>query len=158
MNATTLLSAISAQWDDDIVPQLIDYMRIPAKSPHFDPQWEANGHIERVIRLAEAWVKKQPVRGLAVEIVRLPGRTPLLYFDVPGSNGSDRTVLLYGHLDKQPEMIGWRDGLRPVGSAARGRQALRSRQRRRRLRGVRRARGDRRAAGAGRRAFALRRA
>src|SRR5258706_9689632 len=113
MNSTTLLSAISTQWDAEIVPQLTDYVRVAAKSPHFDPLWETNGHIERAIRLAEAWVKKQPVRGLKVEIVRLPGRTPLLYFDVPGSNTSDRTVLLYGHLDKQPEMTGWRDGYGP---------------------------------------------
>jgi acetylornithine deacetylase/succinyl-diaminopimelate desuccinylase-like protein len=114
MNPTTLLSAISAQWDAEIVAQLTDYVRIPAKSPQFDPQWEKNGHIERVVRLAEAWAKKQPVRGLQVEIVRLPGRTPLLYFDIPPTgNGSERTVLLYGHLDKQPEMSGWRDGYGP---------------------------------------------
>jgi acetylornithine deacetylase/succinyl-diaminopimelate desuccinylase-like protein len=113
MNATTLLSTISSQWDAEIVPQLTDYIRIPAKSPHFDPAWAANGHIERVIRLAEAWVKKQPVRDLTLEIVRLPGRTPLLYFDLPRSNKSDHTVLLYGHLDKQPEMSGWRDGYGP---------------------------------------------
>ena len=111
MNASTLQSAISAQWDNEIVPQLIDYIRIPAKSPHFDPQWAAHGHIERVIRLAEMWAKRQPVRGLTVEIVRLPGRTPLLYFDVPGTGAS--TVLLYGHLDKQPEMTGWREGFGP---------------------------------------------
>jgi len=65
MNPRTLLSAISTQWDAEIVPQLTDYVRIPAKSPHFDPQWESNGYIERAIRLAEAWVKKQPVRDLA---------------------------------------------------------------------------------------------
>jgi hypothetical protein len=111
VNATALASTISTQWDEEIVPQLTDYIRIPAKSPHFDPQWAASGHIERVIRLAEAWVKRQPVRGLTVEIVRLPGRTPLLYFNVPGAG--DRTVLLYGHLDKQPEMSGWRDGFGP---------------------------------------------
>ena len=111
MNSPALLSAVSAQWDGDIVRELTDYVRIPAKSPHFDPQWKAHGHIERVIRLAEAWVKKQPVRGLTVEIVRLPDRTPLLYFDVPGAG--DRTVLLYGHLDKQPEMSGWRAGFGP---------------------------------------------
>src|SRR5436190_12536380 len=113
MNPTTLLSAVSTQWDAEIVPQLTDYVRIPAKSPHFDPQWEPNGYIERVIRLADAWVRKQPVRGLAVEILRLPGRTPLLYFDVPGNNNSDRSLLLYGHLDKQPEMTGWREGYGP---------------------------------------------
>jgi len=108
---TTLAAAVSRTWDESIVPQLVEYIRIPAKSPHFDPQWEANGHIERVVRLAEAWVRRQPVRGLALEIVRLPGRTPVLVFDVPGTG--DRTVLLYGHLDKQPEMTGWREGLGP---------------------------------------------
>jgi len=111
MNSPGLLSTVSAQWDDDIVAQLTEYVRIPAKSPHFDPQWKAHGHIERVIELAQAWVEKQRVRGLAVEIVRLPNRTPLLYFDVPGTG--DRTVLLYGHLDKQPEMTGWRAGFGP---------------------------------------------
>src|SRR6185312_7804654 len=97
---------IYRQWDDEIVPRLVDYVRIPAKSPHFDAAWEAHGHIERVVALAEAWARAQRVKGLAVEIVRLPGRTPLLYFEAPGQG--ERTVLLYGHLDKQPEMIGWR--------------------------------------------------
>jgi acetylornithine deacetylase/succinyl-diaminopimelate desuccinylase-like protein len=97
---------IARQWDDDIVPRLVDYIRIPAKSPHFDPAWEAHGHIEKVARLAEAWARAQPIAGLTVEIVRLPGRTPLVLFEVPGTG--DRTVLLYGHLDKQPEMVGWR--------------------------------------------------
>ncbi len=113
MNPTTLAAGIATQWDQDIVPQLTNYIRIPAKSPHFDPQWAANGHIERVIRLAEAWAQKQPVKAMTIEIVRLPGRTPLLYFDVPATNGGARTVLLYGHLDKQPEMVGWREGYGP---------------------------------------------
>ncbi len=105
---------IARQWDDEIVPKLVDYVRIPAKSPHFDPAWQTSGHIERVVALAEAWVRAQPVKGLAVEVVRLPGRTPLLFFEVPATAATgDRTVLLYGHLDKQPEMVGWRDGLGP---------------------------------------------
>jgi acetylornithine deacetylase/succinyl-diaminopimelate desuccinylase-like protein len=113
MNPATLAAGIAGQWEDDIVAQLTDYIRIPAKSPHFDPQWEHSGHIERVIRLAETWAKKQPLKAMTIEIVRLPGRTPLLYFDVPATSSSDRTVLLYGHLDKQPEMVGWRDGYGP---------------------------------------------
>ena len=111
MNHSMLLATLAAKWDSDIVPQLTDYIRIPAKSPHFDPQWQEHGHIERVIGLAHAWVKKQPLRGLAVELVRLPGRTPVLYFDIAGAG--DRTALLYGHLDKQPEMTGWRPGYGP---------------------------------------------
>ena len=114
MNAADLEARTAAQWDAEIVPEITEYIRIPAKSPHFDPQWEANGHIERVIRQAEAWVRAQPVKGLRSEIVRLPGRTPLLFFEVP-ANGTARegTVLLYGHLDKQPEMVGWREDIGP---------------------------------------------
>jgi len=114
MDTATLESRTAAQWDADIVPQLTDYIRVPAKSPHFDPQWAAHGHIERVVRQAEAWVRAQPVAGLAVEVVRLQGRTPVLFFEVParGTN-HERTVLLYGHLDKQPEMTGWRSDLGP---------------------------------------------
>ena len=108
---TNLAKIIAHTWNDSIVPQLVEYIRIPAKSPHFDPQWEAHGHIERVIGLAEAWVRRQPVRGLTLEIVRLPGRTPVLFFEVPGVG--DRTALMYGHLDKQPEMTGWQQGFGP---------------------------------------------
>jgi acetylornithine deacetylase/succinyl-diaminopimelate desuccinylase-like protein len=115
MTSAASVDRIGKQWDTEIVPLLIDYVRIPAKSPHFDPAWEANGHIENVIALAERWARKQPVRGLAVEIVRLQGRTPVLVFEVPASqaNANAGTVLLYGHLDKQPEMTGWREGFGP---------------------------------------------
>jgi len=114
MDTATLESRTAAQWDADIVPQLTDYIRVPAKSPHFDPQWASNGHIERVVRQAEAWVRAQPVAGLAVEVVRLQGRTPVLFFEVPARGTKhEHTVLLYGHLDKQPEMTGWRSDLGP---------------------------------------------
>ena len=97
---------IYRQWDDEIVPRLVEYIRVPAKSPHFDPSWLAHGHIDRAVALAEGFARAQPIPGLAVEVIRLAGRTPLLYFEIPGRG--DRTVLLYGHLDKQPEMVGWR--------------------------------------------------
>ena len=114
-DTTTLAHTIASHWDAEIVREITDYIRVPAKSPHFDADWEAHGHIERVIRAAERWVREQGVRGLAVEIVRIPGRTPVLYFDVPatGNAGGGRTVLLYGHLDKQPEMVGWHEGYGP---------------------------------------------
>ena len=102
---------ISRQWDDDIVPQLIDYIRLPAKSPHFDPQWQRHGHIEAAIRQAHAWAARQDIRNMTLEVVRLEGRTPVIFFDVPGV-GND-TVCFYGHLDKQPEMVGWRSNLGP---------------------------------------------
>jgi len=82
---------IARQWDDDIVPQLIDYIRLPAKSPHFDHDWKKHGHIEASIRLAHAWACAQGIKGLGLEIVRLEGRTPVLYFDVPATAPGLRT-------------------------------------------------------------------
>jgi len=111
INPTALADIISKQWDRDVVPRLIDYIRIPCKSPHFDAHWERNGYIEAAVTLAQNWCRSQAIPGMRIEVVRLPGRTPLLFFEVPGS--ADGTVLLYGHLDKQPEMVGWREGLGP---------------------------------------------
>jgi acetylornithine deacetylase/succinyl-diaminopimelate desuccinylase-like protein len=110
-----LAARIGKQWDADIVPQLTEYIRIPAKSPHFDADWEKNGHIDAAVRQAEAWVLAQGVKGLALTVERLPGRTPVIFFDIPATGGlaNGRTVLFYGHLDKQPEMTGWRPGLGP---------------------------------------------
>jgi acetylornithine deacetylase/succinyl-diaminopimelate desuccinylase-like protein len=110
----SLLAPIARRWDDEIVPQLTEYIRVPAKSPHFDADWKKSGHIDAVVALAEKWARRQPIRGLTLEVVRLDGRTPLLFFDAPANGAaSQRTVALYGHLDKQPEMSGWRAGLGP---------------------------------------------
>ena len=120
--ASCAASAIAAfcdrTWDETIVPALADYIAIPAKSPMFDADWQAHGHIERVIRDAAQWVERQPVTGLKLEIVRLPGRTPVIFFEAPatragGNERDSETVLMYGHLDKQPEFTGWRSDLGP---------------------------------------------
>ena len=114
MDSERLRHAVSRCWDAEIVPALADYIRIPAKSPHFDADWAAHGQLDRVVADALAWARKRPIPGLAVDVVRLPGRTPVLWFDAPATSGAgDATVLVYGHLDKQPEMSGWREGLGP---------------------------------------------
>ncbi|MBK6865184.1 MAG: M20 family metallopeptidase [Ideonella sp.] len=101
-------------WDEEIVPALTDYIAVPAKSPMFDADWEQRGLIERVVRDAAAWVERKQVAGLKLEIVRLPGRTPVIFFEVPSTKaGSPDTVCMYGHLDKQPEFNGWRSDLGP---------------------------------------------
>lgn len=102
---------VNEAWDTSIVPQLCDYIRIPNKSPTFDPDWEAHGHMEKAARMLEGWCKQQPVKNMQVEIVRIKGRTPLLFIDIPGD--SEDVVLLYGHYDKQPEFSGWADDLSP---------------------------------------------
>jgi acetylornithine deacetylase/succinyl-diaminopimelate desuccinylase-like protein len=102
---------LTRAWESDIVPKITEYIRIPNKSPHFDKEWEKNGHMKRAADLIEAWCRKRKLPGLKVERVQLPNRTPLLFMELPGQ--SDDTVVLYGHLDKQPEMVGWRKGLSP---------------------------------------------
>src|SRR3954466_14224219 len=114
LDSARALDQVTRQWDGDIVRQLTDYVAIPAKSPGFDPQWEQHGYIETVLRNAAAWVEAQKVAGLQLEIVRLPGRTPVLFFEVAGTKaGATQTILMYGHLDKQPEFTGWRADLGP---------------------------------------------
>ncbi len=111
MDLLKLASRIEALWDSSIVPALERYIRIPNKSPHFDADWEAAGHMEAAVQLMAEWCRQLPLPGLDVQIRRLPGRTPLLVVDIPGQRPD--TVLLYGHLDKQPEFTGWADGLSP---------------------------------------------
>jgi acetylornithine deacetylase/succinyl-diaminopimelate desuccinylase-like protein len=105
------MNSIARFWDEAIVPALVEYIRIPAKSPHFDPRWAEHGHIARAVELAADWCRHHAVKGMTLEEVRLEGRTPVLFVDAPGEEAG--TVLVYGHLDKQPEMTGWRDGLGP---------------------------------------------
>ena len=114
-DASRLAARIARHWDDDIVARLVEYVRIPAKSPHFDPDWARHGHIDAVVAQARAWAARQGIQGLSLEVIRLEGRTPVLFFDVParGNGASRKTVVLYGHLDKQPEMTGWREGFGP---------------------------------------------
>jgi len=114
MTDPTVTSAfVGAFWDEHIVPAITDYIRIPNKSPSFDADWEANGHMEDALQLALGWLEEHQVAGMEVEVGRLPGRTPLILVDVPAVGDVEGTVLMYGHLDKQPEMTGWREDLGP---------------------------------------------
>jgi acetylornithine deacetylase/succinyl-diaminopimelate desuccinylase-like protein len=109
LDAPRALQSSQRIWDEGIVPALYEYIRIPNKSPAFDPRWQQN--MDRAVALIEGWCRKQPVAGLSVEVLRLENRTPVIFMEVPGQG--NETVLLYGHLDKQPEMTGWRQGLSP---------------------------------------------
>ena len=107
-------------WDEAVTPTLVDYIRIPNKSPAFDPEWAEHGHMDRATALLEAWARERlpALPGATLEVVRLAGRTPVILIEVPGT--IDDTVLLYGHLDKQPEMTGWSEGLGPWEPVIRG--------------------------------------
>ena len=111
MDAHVARVQIDKCWDTEIVPALERYIRIPNQSPDFDPAWRTNGLMQQVVELARDWVAKQDIPGSRLEILAPEGRTPLLLLEVDG-DGED-TVLLYGHLDKQPPTEGWEDGLGP---------------------------------------------
>ena len=118
LNTTQALSYVSHAWDGDIVQRLSDYIAIPAKSPMFDADWLAHGYLETVVRNTAQWIEAQKLEGLTLEVVRLPGRTPVIFFEVAATRNaqegvSAQTVLMYGHLDKQPEFSGWRKDLGP---------------------------------------------
>jgi acetylornithine deacetylase/succinyl-diaminopimelate desuccinylase-like protein len=117
MNSEQIQHTVSKLWDDEIVPQLIEYIRIPNKSPMFDPQWKEHGYMDAAVALLSDWARSKltALPGATLEVVQLPGRTPVIYVDIPAANGGsqDDCVLLYGHLDKQPEMTGWAEGLGP---------------------------------------------
>jgi acetylornithine deacetylase/succinyl-diaminopimelate desuccinylase-like protein len=115
-----LKAFIDRLWDEEVIPTLVDYIRIPNKSPSFDPDWAAHGHMDQAVAMFEAWARRkiEPLKGSTLEVVRLEGRTPVILIDIPGE-GAD-SVLLYGHLDKQPEMTGWSEGLGPWTPVIRG--------------------------------------
>jgi acetylornithine deacetylase/succinyl-diaminopimelate desuccinylase-like protein len=117
LDSAQALREVTQAWDASILPELKKYIEVPAKSPAFDADWAAHGHIDTVVRQAADWVRAQKVEGLTLEIIQLPGRTPVLFFEVAATRsaaeGSGQTVLMYGHLDKQPEFTGWRNDLGP---------------------------------------------
>ncbi|MFA4632913.1 M20 family metallopeptidase [Xanthomonas perforans] len=115
MDSAKIDQFLSDTWDREIVPQLVDYIRIPNKSPMFDADWVAHGYMEQAVVLMETWARAQAIDGMQVEVVRLEGRTPLIFIEIPatGPESGEDTVLLYGHLDKQPEMTGWDPDLGP---------------------------------------------
>jgi acetylornithine deacetylase/succinyl-diaminopimelate desuccinylase-like protein len=115
MNLAEVRRFLDRRWDEDLLPRLVDYVKVPAKSPAFDASWAAHGYLKAVIEEAHAWAAAQRIAGMRLEIVSIEGRTPCLFFDVPATQGlgDARTVLFYGHLDKQPEMEGWREDLGP---------------------------------------------
>jgi acetylornithine deacetylase/succinyl-diaminopimelate desuccinylase-like protein len=111
MNAQDVRQLVDQRWDESILPTLQQYIRIPNQSPLFDPSWRENGHMHRAVELARRWAESQGVAGMKLEVLEVEGRTPLIFLEIDGDDSS--TILMYGHLDKQPAMVGWEPGLGP---------------------------------------------
>ena len=111
MEDQAVLDTVTRLWDGGITPALVDFIRIPNQSPSFDRDWARQGHMDQAVRLVTDWIRRQNIAGLKLDVLRDGGRTPLILVEVDGQ--CDRTVLMYGHIDKQPPMTGWRPGLGP---------------------------------------------
>lgn len=112
MQHDRLKQYIREKWDRDVMPTLTEYIAIPCVSPAFDPDWAAKGHMRAAAEMFADWAREHlaTINGTAVELHELQGRTPLLFIDIPGTGDNTAPVILYGHLDKQPEMEGWSEG------------------------------------------------
>ncbi len=111
MNSEQIRSSVDRIWDSSILPTIERYIRIPNQSPLFDPDWRQNGYMHQAVAMAREWVESQKVEGITIEVKQLGDRTPLIFMEIEGDASS--TVLMYGHLDKQPAMVGWEAGLGP---------------------------------------------
>src|SRR3990167_8532452 len=111
MNKEKNIHYINKLWDESILPTLMKYIKIPNKSPQFDQQWRENGYMNEAVSLISEWCKANALPGMSLEVICLEDRTPVIFINIPGDN--ENTVLLYGHLDKQPEMSGWQADLGP---------------------------------------------
>ncbi|PJA47627.1 peptidase M20 [Candidatus Uhrbacteria bacterium CG_4_9_14_3_um_filter_36_7] len=112
------INFIEHDWEENIIPALSDYITIPCLSPEFDKDWERNGFIDEAMKQLETWVQNQGIRGLSCEILKLPGKTPVLFIEVDSSEKT--SVFFYGHIDKQPQATGWDEGLHPFKAVRKG--------------------------------------
>ena len=110
---TSVDKFIHDEWDKTIIPALCEYIKIPSQSPHYDPDWATNGLQEKAMDVIVDWLKEQPVKGMKYEVHTEPGRTPFLFLEIDGTTATEHTVLLYGHMDKQPPLLPWSEGLDP---------------------------------------------
>jgi len=110
---TNVKATIDNEWDTSILKVLEDYIRVPCQSPHYDSEWATNGLLEKAMNLLIEWVKTQPVKGMKYELFEEPGRTPFFLIEIDGTTATEKTLFMYGHMDKQPPLLPWADGLDP---------------------------------------------
>lgn len=102
---------IASKWNESILNAMQEYIRIPNVSPDYDHDWKTNGYMLKAANLVSDWIDQQQVAGLTKRIVQSEGETPLIFIEIVGT--ISETVLLYGHIDKQPPLSGWKPGLDP---------------------------------------------
>lgn len=114
MDLNAVRETVHGLWTRDALAGLSEFVRIPALSPAFDVGWAEHGRLHAAVEQVRTWLVDRPIEGASAEVVELAGRTPVLLLDVPALGATtDETVVIYGHLDKQPAAGEWSPGLDP---------------------------------------------
>lgn len=113
MSTRELNNFVTEQWDTSALPALQNFIRIPNRSPDYDPDWSTNDHAQRAIELLTGWCSQRSIKGMTISVEQINGLTPIIFIEVDAFNNGSGNVLLYGHYDKQPPMTGWRENLDP---------------------------------------------
>ena len=121
LNADKTREIIDAHWDNWYVKGLCEFIEVPNLTPMVDPNYLTNGLNEKAMALVDDYINKLEIKGISKKIFQPDGMTPLIVYAVDkAEGGSDAQIMFYGHLDKQPWMDGWDEGLGPTKPVIRG--------------------------------------
>ena len=99
----------------NMIPNLMNFIRIPNLSPAYDYEWNTNGLLLKAANLIIAYAKSLEIKNAQINLIQDKGYSPLIFIEIPASRPNDnRTVLLYAHFDKQPHGTGWDDDKGPT--------------------------------------------
>ena len=107
-------------FERDALETLERYVAIPCLSPMFDAHWQESGYLDEAVDLLAQWCRQRRLQNFDVKVQRLAERTPMLVVTVEATHQRPGTVVLYGHLDKQPPLGEWSEGLAPFVPVRRG--------------------------------------
>lgn len=114
MDINLLKPFIEKTWETSALPSLMEYITIPAVSPAFNPEWDKTSYLNDTLELAANWCRTIALENMQIHTSTPQGRTPILLIDIAATHSDDASnVLMYGHLDKQPEASGWDDNKGP---------------------------------------------
>lgn len=114
------MAFVEKHWEDWYVKGLADFIRVPNLTPMVDPEYLTNGLVEESMVVVDDYVQKLNIKGISRQVIQPEGCPPLVIYVVEGSDDKQKNVMLYGHLDKQPWMTGWEEGLSPTDPVRRG--------------------------------------
>ena len=108
MDTELLKKYVDKQFTLNILPNLMNFIRIPNLSPLFDPNWKTNGYLFKAANLIVSYAKSLNIKNAEINLLQDSGHTPMVFIEIPASRKNDnRTVIFYGHYDKQPYGTGW---------------------------------------------------